>query len=69
MENVVNYFKLRLSIRICLVQVKLNKKVDKNGTVGNGCTYDYHCRNDLSLICATYSNGSYGGSQGCVYVY
>jgi hypothetical protein len=49
--------------------VKLNKKVDKNGTVGNGCTYDYHCRNDLGLICATYSNGSYGGSQGCEYVY
>ena len=69
MENVVSYFKLRLSVRICLVQVKLNKKVDKNGTVGNGCTYDYHCRNDLSLICATYSSGGYGGAQGCVYVY
>ncbi len=43
--------------------------MDKNGTVGNGCTYDYHCRNDLSLICATYSSGGNGGSQGCVYVY
>jgi hypothetical protein len=68
-ENVVNYFKLKLSVRICLVQVKLNKKVDKNGTVGNGCTYDYHCRNDFGLICATYSSGGNGGSQGCVYVY